>query len=363
MLGKKKGKPKGINPWALTGYKAGQNVAAKIMKPEPGGYAVLIPKDNLPGFLPTEDKYSTGEEVLCQFVCVHNNRVLLSTRFSATSPTGSQEKVTQKIDWRAELEGRAPEEGALAASQAEQAFNVYAQTAQPQKPRLRRATDLIMPPCDGSEANQFKIADYDLEWLITDLEGGMRTGCVKACSEEKLSRSAMLLYRGRVVGCIYGCKNMPGDFATEDALHHMLADLALPETQVTIYDLPEDATLSMSSLFLGHPVDRTDDLDARSYMDYLAGWFQQKKQTACMAISLPSTGGNCLVFVHEGNFGGSFHVDEQKFSRNIADVHQILANDPNAGLAASILPPEVTSAAMKFGYSLSMARKRGEQPG
>ena len=112
---------------------------------------------------------------------------------------------------------------AVAQTDEEAAFNVWVE-AQPRKFHLKRATDLILPPLDQSTEQKFKISEYDLEWLITHLEGGMTTGCVKASSEERLSRSAMLLYRGRAVGCIYGCKSMPETQPTEQSLQRMLAD-------------------------------------------------------------------------------------------------------------------------------------------
>lgn len=205
--------------------------------------------------------------------------------------------------------------------------------------------------------NQFKIADYDLEWLITDLEGGMRTGCVKASSEDRLSRAAMLLYRGRAVGCIYGCKSMPDTLPTEQSLQTMLTDLSLPETKVMIYDLPENVTLAMSALFLGYPVTRSDDYDARSYMDYICSWFESKGQTACLAISLKQTMATCLVFIYKGQFCGAFYVEDQKFTQDKQFVYELLRNDPSSSVEASILPPEMTSSAVRFGFSLSMARK------
>lgn len=344
-----------LNPWKLTGYKAGQNVACKIMASEPGGYAVLIPKDNLPGFLPTEAKLKIGEEVLAQFVCVHNNRVLLSARFAGSSGSQSQsgsyaaQQQTAKINWT--------EQVASGRTEQDQAFSVWAQ-ATPRKFHLKRATDLILPPVDGSTPSTMAMSEYDLEWLITDLEGGMRTGCVKASSEERLSRSAMLLYRGRAVGCIYGRKSMPDSMPTEQSLTLMLQDLSLPQTKLTMYDLPEDVTLAMSALFLGYPVQRSDDLDARSYMDYLCNWFAEKQQTACLAITLLSTAANCLVFVTRGQYAGAFYVEDQKYNRDRNYVYELLANEQGAGLEASILPPEMTSQAVRFGFSLSMALKK-----
>jgi len=76
-----------LNPWKLSGYKPGQNVICKVTHPEPGGYAVLIPKDNLSGFLPTQAVLRSDQEITAQFVCVHNERILLSARFSGASPS------------------------------------------------------------------------------------------------------------------------------------------------------------------------------------------------------------------------------------------------------------------------------------
>ncbi len=47
-----------------TFYAAGQKVICRIVAEEPGGYAVIIPKDNLVGSLPTDAKLKVGEEIL-----------------------------------------------------------------------------------------------------------------------------------------------------------------------------------------------------------------------------------------------------------------------------------------------------------
>lgn len=64
------------------GYRPGQNVIAKIAKPEIGGYSVIIVKDNLPGYLPSNARHYVGDDVLATFVCFDKNRVLLSERFT-----------------------------------------------------------------------------------------------------------------------------------------------------------------------------------------------------------------------------------------------------------------------------------------
>lgn len=213
----------------------------------------------------------------------------------------------------------------------------------PRKFCFKRATDLIQPAIDRESLNEFKIEEYDLEWLMTDVEGGMRTGCVKAACESKLSRSAMLIYRGRAVGCIYRSKSMPDTQPTEQSLQYMLSDLEAPDTDVQIYDLPENITLAMSALFRGYPVRRNDDYDARAYVDYICGWFERKGSTACLAITLPSKSVRCLVYVYRGQFCGAFNIEDQEFRTDKEFVYELLRNDPQANVEASILPPEMTS--------------------
>jgi len=483
-----------LNPWKIQGYKPGQNVVCKIAKAEPGGYAVMITKDNLPGYLPSNARHNVGDEVLATFVCIDKNRVLLSERFThgkgdltkknygtpdwsehlneldpgfqtgaqspvqddgsnqyltgplpaqgvgdpyqsglhnqqyatgplpqqysqqpnqqqyATGPLPAQIPQDQMLSgqqqppdaWNAAPAGAPPQNDQWNGTQQEQwdpqgqeqwdpqtqqqqmeqwsaaaqqttlpppgPPEQYLSGAQPaqryadgvptRRFQLRRAIDLIMPPIEADSMRSMRIGDFDVEWLITQLEGGMHTGCVKAACESRLSRAAMLLYKGRAVGCIYGCKSDPTTKPTEESLQAMLADLESPDTVVTIYDLPEEITLAMSSLFLGYPVERHDDYSAKEYLDYICNWLGQKNGTATLAISLTQDRGTCLGYIYKGEFSGAFYVEDQAYRADRAFVDDLLGNDPRAALEVSILPPEMHASAVRFGFSLSMARTR-----
>jgi hypothetical protein len=224
---------------------------------------------------------------------------------------------------------------------------------------------LILPPLHTKPVQEFKIKEYDLEWLITDLEGGMRTCCLKTANEDVLSRAAILLYRGRAVGCVYSSKKLPDPPPTEDALKLALTDLNLPNTSVAIYDLPESLAISSSALFLGYPVPREDDYEARAYMDYICGWFEGKGNTACLTFIFPKPQGqptgHCFAYVYRGQVVGTFNVEEQVFSQDKQYIYKKLDEEPYAELRVNVLPPEMTSTAVRFGFSLSMARKQMSQ--
>lgn len=65
----------------VDGFKPGQTIVCKILKAEPGGYAVTTQREGLPGYMPSNAKRKTGDELLATFVCIDRLRLLLSERF------------------------------------------------------------------------------------------------------------------------------------------------------------------------------------------------------------------------------------------------------------------------------------------
>ena len=305
---------------------------------------------DFPGFLPTDEPLKIGDYVLAQFVCISNNRILLTSRFSHINLS---RKLIPYIDWEDKLDDLDNEKGGVeqpdngliaepgdeaALTEEEAAFRVWAGQVVPQKVPLRRATDLLLPAPNPEDIQTFTIAEHDLEWLITDLEGGMRSGCLKASSESVRSRSGMLLYRGRCVGCIYGNKQMPESPPSEEALGHTLMDLGLPDTKVTLYDLPENLVLASSALFLGHPAERKkDEDDARTYFDYTLLWLAEQKHTACLCLEIQATNPpkHCFVYIYRGQYAGAFYVEDQTVTTEKKRVYEILQEDPQAGIRST----------------------------
>ncbi len=342
---------KPLNFWKLPEYKAGQNLTCRVERQERDGYVVTISKDNWPGFLSTEEPLKIGDEILAQFVCVSNNRIHLTTRFSSINT----KRQINYVNWQDQLNQLDSTITGQPALTEEQAALLWAEHPAPEHLNLRRATDLILPPLNPGDVESFTIAEHDAEWLITDLEGGMRSGCLKASSESSLSRSAMLLYRGRCVGCIYGNKKMPECPAQDEALQHTLADLTLLDTKVTLYDLPESLVLASSAVFLGEAVENHENLETRNYFDYTLDWLDSKKHTACITLSLNNRLGHCFVYVYRGLYVGAFHVEEQKFNQDRNYVYNIFEESGDISMHVHILPPELTSATVRFGSSLSIA--------
>ncbi len=75
-----------------SGFHAGENLVCKVSHEEPGGYSVLVPNHNVVGFLPTEQQFTPGEEVLVQYVCTSSGRMLFQCRYGSKTTSNQNKK-------------------------------------------------------------------------------------------------------------------------------------------------------------------------------------------------------------------------------------------------------------------------------
>lgn len=312
-------------------YRPGQSVLCRVEAPEAGGYLVTVLPLEIKGFLPSQDPLDLGRHVPATFVCMNGDRALLTFAYMI----GTTERVQLSTS-----------------SDSINAFSVWADSY-PTNMKLRRAIDIVMPPLDGHQTSMTG-AKNSLADLVSHIESTKITGCLKVQSEEHLSRAAAILYEGRVVGCIYGTKSTkPESYTTETALYLLIGDLQQTNTEMQMYTLPEEIILSMSSLFLGCPIEGMIEANTPANASELLEEFGKRKQTACMTLSTESNRTISVSFVHEGNYIGSFLVEKQQYLPSSELTLDLPAEYENAKLEASFLPSEMMSDSIQFGYILS----------
>lgn len=219
---------------------------------------------------------------------------------------------------------------------------------------------MMICPIDEDSFKTIKISDYDPQWLISDLVGGHRTGCLKLSNDIEKLRGAMVFLKGSVVGAIYVSKACIETKPTEESLDLCLKSLKQSDTTVMLYDLPEELVLSFSSLFLGYPVSRMDSYTSIDYYHYITDWCQKEQSTLTIALLFEDGGGICFGFVYSGRYIGAFHVEEQEFSDDQEFLIHLMDLYPHSTLGVSILPPEMTSSVVRFGFDLDQAWKHLE---
>lgn len=221
---------------------------------------------------------------------------------------------------------------------------------------LRRANDLFMVPEDRDSVEYFCIAERvsdqgGLSDFLLELEDGEYTGFIKISNGRKKMRAAMALYRGRGVGAVHVDATDTNTPATEEALSRLLDELKVQQTLVMKYKQRDELVTSFSGLFLGYPIEREDDFTAHEYLEYVSNWFAQKDSTATLAFSYKMR--TALVFFHKGEYIGFYDIDDVTFDTGETKLKRFLERMPLCNLEASILPPEMLSSKVNYGFKLS----------
>jgi len=173
--------------------------------------------------------------------------------------------------------------------------------------------------------------------LLISLEGSERTGCLKIVSPRSKSRSAMLLYRGRVVGAVYGKKNMRGQYLHQDAHKCALVDLAAPGNMLDAYELPEDLVLSAASLFYGETLDTNYGANAEASFDYALSALVRSGSPGCVVVNSLQEETVCIVYVANGRIVGVFSANEGWTHGTPESIKRFLRSAP-CKVHAAILP-------------------------
>lgn len=287
-------------------------------------------KHVLKAFLPSTEPLNIGQTVPATFVCMHNNRALMTFAFML----GTTERVQHST-----------------ASDEDQAFAIWIDSY-PTSQRLRRAIDLIMPAVSGTLVRELDCSTADSSMLLSELELANFTGCIKARSESQKSRAAMLLFEGRVAGAIYGRKDSQDTYGVEKAIALMKKDVVGEDTFLQVYDLPPDVVLAMSALFLGCPLARDRDKSFSDYFEATLVSILMAGETGCLTFGQDSARPDILVFINQGQPFGGYKIVEQIYVDEADSLLNEIRAFEQGSLEAHILPAHLLSEAMTFGYKL-----------
>ncbi len=171
----------------------------------------------------------------------------------------------------------------------------------------RRAVGLVPFPTKSSQREVSEAKQVRYQQLLISIEGKQSTCCLKVVSPKRKSRSALLIFRGRVLGCIYGRKDLETQILGQNAFQPLIDDLSLPDSFVDTYILPEDLALAAGSLFHGEVFHQPSNLSAGETFEYVHRNLACTGMPGCIVIKrLGSDEFLAFVYMFGGKVTGVF---------------------------------------------------------
>lgn len=217
----------------------------------------------------------------------------------------------------------------------------------------RRAINML-PSAAPGQREILQTTGLRYHQLLVTLEGNKRTGVVKVVNPRRRSRAAILMYRGRVLGCVYGRKGLDGQVMSSDAHSATLADLATTGNLVDAYQLSEDIVLGAASMFHGEVLEISKSGDAISQFDGAVAKVKQANKPGCVVINSTDGEMKAMVYVSKGQIMGVFCAEKGWVEPNANSAHKIIKHAKNAiEVSASILSIESLDTVDSMSFSLS----------
>lgn len=292
---------------------------------------VTLTPSGIEGFLPSQEAIEIGRVVPATLVCMDGDRALMTYAFIM----GTSSRIQHST-----------------ASDQENAFAIWAESY-PNANRPGRAIDLIMPPLKAAPII-LNLSEMNPKEFFPSLEASLFTGCIKASSQARLSRSALLFYKGRAIGSVYSTKLVPESYRFEAGIKKLIEDVNASgsDVEMEMYDLPAEIVLSMSAMFLGYIDNHKSQDSIVSYAEKMLDHFANSKGIACLSL-MQEKAACVLGFICNGEFQGCYSVSERTYSPEQKSFFDILQQQPSdAKLKAYTLPAAMTNDSVLFGYSL-----------
>lgn len=217
----------------------------------------------------------------------------------------------------------------------------------------RRAVALMPGPV-LKDTQEIQVSDQGkYRQLLLSIEANQSTCCLRITSPKHKSRSAILIFRGRVLACIYGSKRFGQQMFGEQAYEHILADMVHKDNSLDAYILSEDLVLAAASLFHGEVFNARLGASAEEIFEAAHNCLVHASKPGCIVINDQDNLPVAIVYIFGGKIVGIFSHREGWVATKYETAAKYISQTRNAKVFASMLSAQNTQEVQDLTFSLS----------
>lgn len=225
----------------------------------------------------------------------------------------------------------------------------------------RRAIGLLPDPKDDRTTLTPATNNSNRQRLLVALEADQRTCCLKVASDRRKSRGALLIFRGRVLGTIYGSKLLDEQLLDQAAYARVCTDITEPDSLVEAYPLDEELVIATGALFHGRPFELERKIPVEDVFTTYLHALIQENMPGCVLVSNFQNVAVCLAYV----FGGrmvAFYSAGEGWMPPVASIaiNQVMRY-PQGTVSGSMLQARNVEEVFGLTFSLSGLADRSTQ--
>src|SRR5579883_1746343 len=179
-------------------------------------------------------------------------------------------------------------------------FKTLAVDTAPYQGPSKRATNLMPSIKLGASEDISSVERADRNRLMISIEAQQKSCCLQLQSERNKSRSAVLIYRGRVISCIYSSKSLGSYVFNQTAFDLAIRDLASPGSKLSMYVLSDEVVIAAAALFHGDVIELPREQNAAQSFDIACDRLTQSRKPGVIVLEHRNDMSVCMVYVFDG---------------------------------------------------------------
>lgn len=217
----------------------------------------------------------------------------------------------------------------------------------------RRAIGLLPMPTTRQEHEVAETDSLQLKKFLLSIEGRGVSCCVRVFSDGKKSRSALLVYKGRLIGCLHGSKDSKDQDLGKAAFSETLDDMLMPGNFIDTYLLSDEIVLASASLFHGGLNTINSGASALNVYPNCARMFIKNAKTGCIVVKgRDNDKAICITYIYEGKVVGVYAFSTGWLTATQTAALDCIESMQDTEVCMSVLPVE-TDAALSLTESLT----------
>lgn len=217
----------------------------------------------------------------------------------------------------------------------------------------RRATNML-PVGQLGQLDHFQsLSKSDYQRLLLSIQSKRQSCCMQIESDTNRSRSAILIFRGRILGCIYGRQGLGNHLYNEEAYCLALKDLGSADHSVSVYALDEELVIAAAALFHGNTIEISEYADPAHIFDFAHDSLVQFNMPGCISIVGDGDLSVCMVYIFGGRIVGVYSDRTGWTEPTYAAVRRHLNQNPGVHIRACMLPARNTKEVNQLTFNVS----------
>lgn len=204
----------------------------------------------------------------------------------------------------------------------------------------KRAIGLFPQPKDHQPQSIDFTSKTSFRTLLIDMEGRNETCVMRLIAPNHRTRAAVLIFRGRVLGCVYGQIDGPNQIQAigKEAFDLVMLEMLAPETIIDWYKVEEKTAISACSIFHGELYEPQSNMSIHEICEYAVKHLLDSLAPGCIIIN-DGDGAKAVVYTFKGKLWGLYSYKDGWLEPTQANVESMLdgLNPSFASISASKL--------------------------